>query len=267
MRIKGATPTSIPDGAKTMTVDVDEIIGALAANLWEGIAGAVICFSNEPGQKYHTLWSGVPGQRPMLSFLDASAVPLTTWLATETRAIIIDTARRRPPTGGDALYSCARIAYAAARLADVTARQNAIQAFASRMSISDPRRVRSAVPLTYGPAFEAPLPTLAWMCGAAALFGSAVDADKALGEAATSYRMHVLAGDLERTSLSRLDPSSLPDQVRELAHQLWASTPSLSGRDAECGGHVSEMPTTRDSTSDRTVGRRKSPPAAGFAYP
>ncbi|AJF96790.1 hypothetical protein TW95_gp0056 [Pandoravirus inopinatum] len=204
-RVRGVVPTA-PDSGAVVTVDVAEVIGAVAANLWEGVAGTVISINGGPDHRYRTLWSGVPGERPTTGLLDPAAVPATTWLATETRALVVGAARRRPTSGCDALYTCARIAYATARLVDTTARQRATHTGAT----SDPRRPRPAAPLVYGPSMDSPLAALAWMRGAASLFGAAVDADSVLSASVLSYRMHVLARDLERTLLTPLEPSRLP---------------------------------------------------------
>lgn len=228
-RIKGVASTAPEVG--TVSADAGEVVGALAANLWEGVAGTVVSIGAGPDYRYRTLWSGVPGERPASDLLDAAVVPSTTWLAAETQDIAADTARRRPSGGADALYTCARVAYAAARLADVTARQRAVHAHASCLAIGDPRRVRPAAPVVYGPAMDSALTALAWMRGAASLFGSVVDTDSALSAAASAYRMHVLARDLERTPLAPLDPSRLPDEVRDLARQLRASVRSLDNDD------------------------------------
>lgn len=231
---RGVVPTAPRTGA-VVTVDVGEVVGAVAANLWEGVAGTVISINAGPDRRYRTLWSGVPGEGPeAVGLLDAAAVPSTTWLATETRALVVGGAPRRPANGSDALYACARIAYATARLADTTARQRAAHAGAS----TDPRRVRPATPLAYAPSMDSPLAALAWMRGAASLFGATVGADHALCDSMISYRMHVLARDLERTPLAApLDPAQLPDEVRDLARQLQASLCSIdqgpSGDDAQ----------------------------------
>lgn len=219
-RARGVVPTAPSTGA-VVTVDVGEVVGAVAANLWEGVAGTAISIDAGPDRRYRMLWSGVPGEGPeTLGLLDAAAVPSTTWLATETRALVVGGAPRRPANGSDALYACARIAYATARLADTTARQRAAHAGTS----TDPRRVRPATPLAYAPSMDSPLAALAWMRGAASLFGAAVGADRALCGSMISYRMHVLARDLERTPLTAaLDPAQLPDEVRDLARQLQAS--------------------------------------------
>nr|UMO78210.1 hypothetical protein [Pandoravirus belohorizontensis] len=231
---RGVVPTAPSTGA-VVTVDAGEVVGAVAANLWEGVAGTVISINAEPDRRYRTLWSGVPGKGlETVGLLDATAVPSTTWLATETRALVIGGAPRRPANGSDALYACARIAYATARLEDTTARQRTAHTGAS----SDPRRVRPATPLTYAPSIDSTLAALAWMRGAASVFGAAVDADRALCDAVMSYRMHVLARDLERTPLAApFDPAQLPDEVRDLARQLQASLCSIdqgpSGDDAQ----------------------------------
>lgn len=219
-RARGVVPTAPRTGA-VATVDVGEVVGAVAANLWEGVAGTVISINAGPDRRYRTLWSGVPGEAPeTVGLLDAAAVPPTTWLATETRALVVGGAPRRPANGSDALYACARIAYATARLADTTARQRAAHTGTS----TDPRRVRPATPLAYAPSMDSPLAALAWMRGAASLFGAAVGADRALCDSMISYRMHVLARDLERTPLAApFDPTQLPDEVRDLARQLQAS--------------------------------------------
>ncbi|AGO85663.1 hypothetical protein psal_cds_1294 [Pandoravirus salinus] len=216
--IRGVAP-SAPASGDVVNVDVGEVVGALAANLWEGIAGSVISISGGPEHRYRTLWSGVPGERPTTGLLDASAVPSATWLATETRALAVGSVGRCPASGSDALYACARIAYATARLADTTARQRAAHVGAP----SDPRHPRPATPLSYGPSMDSPLAALAWMRGVASVFGATVDADGALSASVVSYRMHVLARDLERTPLTPIEPSRLPDEVRDLAHQLQAS--------------------------------------------
>lgn len=224
-RAPGAMPSVSPSSSTVESVPVgaDEVIGAVAANLVEGVAGAAL--SMDLAHRCHPLWSGVPGQPSTSSSLAAAssvAVPSTTWLATETNAVMRDTARKRPDTGCGALYTCARLSYATARLADVAARQRATHDYAAGVAQGDPRRVRAAVPVSYAPSIDSPAAALAWVRGAASTVGPTIDADSALNRLVADYRMHVLARDLEHFPLDPIDPLCLPDKVRALARRLQA---------------------------------------------
>lgn len=224
MHAPGAIPSVSSSNVEAVAVDVAEVVGAVAANLIEGIAGAAL--SMDLKHQCHRLWSGVPGQSltaPSMGVAASVAVPTTTWLATETKAVVRDTSRKRPQTGCDALYTCARLSYATARLADVAARQRAAHDYAGGIAQGDPRRVCAAVPVSYAPSIDSPAAALAWVRGAASAVGPAIDADRALNRLVVDYRTHVLARDLERSPLDPLvDPSRLPDEVRALARRLQA---------------------------------------------
>ncbi|WBR15005.1 hypothetical protein pkur_cds_831 [Pandoravirus kuranda] len=225
-RTQGAMPSvssSTMPNAGGVPVPVSEVIGAVASNLAEGIAG--VALSMDATQQCHPLWSGIPGQplaAPTLALASTVAAPTTTWLATETKAVMCEASRRRPETGCEALYTCARLSYATARLADVAARQRAAHDYAGGVAQSDPRRVRAAVPVSYAPSIDSPAAALAWVRGAASAVGPAVDTDRALNRLVADYRMHVLARDLEQFPLDPIDPARLPDEVRVLARHLQA---------------------------------------------
>ncbi|AVK77569.1 BCSC C incomplete domain containing protein [Pandoravirus macleodensis] len=223
MHAPGALPSVSSSNVEAVAVDVAEVIGAVAANLIEGIAGAAL--SMDLKHQCHRVWSGVPGQpltAPSMDVAASVAVPTTTWLATETKVVVRDTSRKRPETGCDALYTCARLSYATARLADVAARQRAAHDYAGGIAQGDPRRVCAAVPVSYAPSIDSPAAALAWVRGAASAVGPTIDADRTLNRLIVDYRTHVLARDLERFPLDPLDPSRLPDEVRALARRLQA---------------------------------------------
>jgi hypothetical protein len=144
--------------------------------------------------------------------VESAALPSTTWVVEQMRALPMMVATlERPMDGCEVLSTGARLAYLTARLADMSSRQAGTAPFASVPSFaSDGEASTATVPL----ALPAPVPcwpsvmtaaeALAWVSGFAASFGRYASGDPSVRADVADFRMHVLGAFLERP----LSPSS-----------------------------------------------------------